>query len=53
MVVVSMETYERQQALIDLYGKLAAAEHEIASGVEGEDFLAFARRLRESVHGTI
>ena len=26
MVVVSMETYERQQALIDLYGKLAAAE---------------------------
>ena len=53
MVVVSMETYERQQTLIDLYGKLVAAEHEIASGVEGDDFLAFSRCLRESVHGTI
>ena len=53
MVVVSMETYERQQALIDLYGKLAAAEQEIASGAKGEDFLTFARRLRESVHGAV
>ena len=26
MVVLSMEEYERQQALIDLYGKLAVAE---------------------------
>ncbi|WP_300607791.1 type II toxin-antitoxin system Phd/YefM family antitoxin [uncultured Oscillibacter sp.] len=53
MVVVSMEAYERQQALIDLYGKLAVAEQEIASGAEGEDFLTFARRLRESVHGAV
>ena len=53
MVVVSIEAYERQQALIDLYGKLAVAEQEIASGAEGEDFLTFARRLRESVHGAI
>ena len=35
MVVISMEEYERQQALIDLYGKLAVAEEEIASGAEG------------------
>ena len=53
MVVVSMEAYERQQALIDLYGKLAVAEQEIASGAEGEDFLTFARRLRESVPGAV
>ena len=34
MVVVSVEEYERQQALIDLYAKLAAAEQEIAAGAE-------------------
>ena len=43
MVVISMEAYERQQALIDLYGKLAIAEQEIASGAEGEDFLTLAK----------
>lgn len=51
MVVVCIEEYERQQALIDLYGKLAVAEQEIASGAEGEDFLTVARQLRERVHG--
>lgn len=53
MVVLSMEEYERQQALIDLYGKLAVAEQEIASGAQGEDFLTVARQLRERVHGTV
>ena len=53
MVVVSIEEYERQQALIDLYGKLAVAEQEIASGAEGEDFLAVARQMRERVHGKL
>lgn len=53
MVVVSIEEYERQQALIDLYGKLAVAEQEIASGVEGEDFLTIARQIREHVHGKL
>lgn len=53
MVVVSMEEYERQQALIDLYGKLAVAEQEIASGAEGEDFLTVARQMRERVHGKL
>jgi prevent-host-death family protein len=51
MVVMSIEEYERQQALIDLYGKLSAAEQEISSGAEGEDFLSVARQLRERVHG--
>lgn len=36
--------YERQQALIDLYGKLAIAEQKIASGAEGEDFFIFISR---------
>ena len=53
MVVLSREEYERQQALIYLYGKLAVAEQEIASGAQGEDFLAVARQLRERVHGTV
>ena len=53
MVVISMEAYERQQALIDLYGKLAIAEQEIASGAEGEDFLTPAKSLRERVHGNV
>ena len=53
MVVMSIEEYERQQALIDLYGKLAVAEQEIASGAEGEDFLTLAQSVRERVHGSI
>ncbi len=53
MVVVSIEEYERQQALIDLYGKLAVAEQEAASGEEGEDFLTLARQLRDRVHGRV
>lgn len=53
MVVVSIEEYERQQALIDLYGKLAVAEQEIASGAEGEDFLTVARQMRGRVHGNL
>jgi prevent-host-death family protein len=53
MVVMSVETYERQQALIDLYTKLAEAEEEIANGVEGEDFFEVAKKLRNSVHGNL
>ena len=51
MVVMSMETYEKQQALIDLYGKLAEAEAEIANGAAGEDFFGIAKKLRAGVHG--
>lgn len=51
MVVMSVETYERQQSLINLYSKLAEAEEEIANGAEGEDFFEVAKQLRNSVHG--
>lgn len=53
MVVMSIETYERQQALIRLYGKLAEAEAEITSGAGGEDFFKVAERLRRGIHGKI
>ena len=53
MVVLSIDTYERQQAQLELYAKLAEAEAEIAAGAKGEDFFEFAKKLRSSVHGTI
>ena len=53
LVVLNQEEYERQTALIDLYGKLALAEQEIADGAEGEDFAEVAQRLRERLHGNI
>ncbi len=53
MVVMSLETYERQQSLINLYAKLAEAEEEIMSGAESEDFFEVSRKLREMVHGRL
>ena len=53
MVVLSLEMYERQQAQLDLYAKLAVAEAEIVSGAEGVDFFKFAKKLRADVHGTV
>ena len=51
MVVVNIQEYERQKAIIDLYGKLAIAEQEIADGAAGEEFSSFSRKLREQIHG--
>lgn len=45
MVVMSIELYERQQALLELYAKLAEAEAEIADGAEGEDFSYYAKKI--------
>ncbi len=53
MVVLSLEMYERLQAQLELYAKLAEAEAEIASGAGGVDFFDFAKKLRAHVHGTI
>lgn len=53
MVVMSMEDYELLRARIDLYGKLAEAENEAASGEDGADFFEFAEKLRTTVHGKI
>lgn len=53
MVVMSIEAYERQQALVSLYTKLAEAEEEIANIADGEDFFEVAKQLRNSVHGQV
>ncbi len=53
MVVMSMETYELQQAKLELYEKLAESEVEISAGVQGEDFFEFAKKLRSDVHGKV
>lgn len=53
MVVMSLETYERQQSLLTLYAKLSEAEAEIVNGDAGEDFFEVARKLRNNVHGNL
>ena len=53
MVVLSLEMYERMQAQLELYAKLAEAETDIALGAEGADFFEFSKKLRADVHGTI
>jgi prevent-host-death family protein len=53
MVVMSIETYERQEALIELYSKLSEAEAEIANGAVSEDFFEVAKKLRAGIHGKI
>ncbi len=53
LVVMSMETYEHQQAQLELYSKLAEAEAEIANGNTGADFAEFAKKLRVNVLGKI
>ncbi|MCD5413562.1 MAG: type II toxin-antitoxin system Phd/YefM family antitoxin [Clostridiales bacterium] len=53
MVVMSVETYEFQQALVNLYTKLAETEEEIAKGAECEDFFEVVKHLKSSVHGQL
>jgi prevent-host-death family protein len=47
LVVMSIETYERQLGLVDVYKKLAEAENQIAQGLpllEGEEVF---KKLRD------
>jgi PHD/YefM family antitoxin component YafN of YafNO toxin-antitoxin module len=53
MVVMSIETYERQEAKLELYAKLAEAELDAAAGDTGADFLEFAGNLRHRLYGAI
>jgi len=53
LVVMSIESFERQQALLELYGKLAEVEGEIANGAEGRDFFQFAAELKSNIHGKV
>ena len=53
MVVLSIEMFERQQAQLELYARLAESEADIASGASGADFFEFAGKLRSQVHGRV
>jgi prevent-host-death family protein len=51
LVVLSIDMYERQQAQLELYAKLAEAEARIATGEECEDFKVVADRMRKKLIG--
>ena len=53
MVIMSVELYERREAQLELYAKLAEAEADVAKGETGVDFEQFAKKLRGSVHGAV
>lgn len=53
MVVMSIEEYDRLQAVLELYSKLSEAEADLADGAVGEDFLEVARKLRSTIRGKI
>lgn len=50
LVIMSMETYERQMAIVDIYHKLAVAEKQITDGLPLVDGEQVFQRLREK-HG--
>ncbi len=50
LVVMSMETYDRQFGLLDVYRKLGAAEKQLEDGVpllEGEEIFGKLRKKHE------
>ncbi|HEX3029507.1 MAG TPA: type II toxin-antitoxin system Phd/YefM family antitoxin [Clostridia bacterium] len=51
LVVMSIETYERQLALVDVYKKLSEAEQEIAKGIPLLDGEKVFKGLREKYAG--
>jgi PHD/YefM family antitoxin component YafN of YafNO toxin-antitoxin module len=50
LVIMSMETYERQMAVVDIYKKLLEAETEITNGTPLKDGEEVFRKLRTK-HG--
>lgn len=46
LVVMSLAHYERQRALLELYGKLAEAEAEAVSGADSVDHREMIAQLR-------
>jgi len=51
LVVMSMATYERQKALIELYQKLGEAELESISSVERIPHRDLMNNMRNKIHG--
>ena len=50
MVIMSMETYEREMAALALFRKLAVAEDEIRAGAEGTSHEDVMLRMRSKLH---
>ena len=53
MVVMSIKAYEKQQALIRLYAKLAEVEEELNSGADSEQLKELAKQLRQQIRGRV
>ena len=51
MVVLSIDMFERQQAQLDLYGRLAEAETEAASGIDSVGFYEFVKKQKDDYNG--
>jgi len=51
MVVLSIDMFERQQAQLDLYARLAEAEAEIVTGSDGVNFFEFTKKQRIDDNG--
>ncbi|GJM70092.1 hypothetical protein HMSSN036_23080 [Paenibacillus macerans] len=51
LVVMSHAAYEKQQALIDLYQKLAVAEKQSNEGVQKKSHSEVMKNLRNQIRG--
>jgi prevent-host-death family protein len=51
LVVMSIDHYERLVARVDLFGKLAVAQAQAASGETGLTHAQVVRKLRQHLHG--
>ena len=51
LVVMSIDHYERLVARVDLFGKLAVAQAQAASGEIGFTHAQVVRKLRQHLHG--
>jgi len=47
LVIMSMDTYERSQAMTDIYRKLGESEADLVAGVTPIDGKAFFQKLRD------
>jgi len=47
LVIMSMETYERNQAMADIYRKLGESEADLLAGVKPLDGVSVCRELKE------
>lgn len=51
LVIMSIDTYERQMALVEVYKKLAEAESQVAEGTPLLDGDEVFKKLRAKHHG--